>query len=67
MFTTKNPTHCLKCQSKDIFLGDVTYKKDANGEETNTAVLGVWFCNHCGEVLGRKMSQYENDLDPKSL
>ena len=67
MFTTKKPTHCPKCLSKNIFLGDKIFKKDTNGEDTDIVILGAWFCNDCGNMLGRKMSEYENDLDPKSI
>ncbi len=64
MFTTQDPTHCPKCQSKNIYLGQKIYKKDMYGEDTDTVILGMWFCNECGNVLGRKMSRYENDVDP---
>ena len=67
MFTTQNPTHCPKCKSKNIFLGAKVFKKDVFGEDTDMVILGTWFCNECGDVLGRKMSQYENDLNPESL
>ncbi len=67
MFTTQDPTHCPKCQSKNICLGQKIYKKDMCGEGTDTVILGMWFCNGCGNVLGRKMSQYENDVDPDCI
>lgn len=67
MFTTHNPTHCPKCNSKDIFLGDKIFKKDAFGQDTDTVILGTWFCNECGNLIGRRTSQFENDLDPESL
>jgi hypothetical protein len=53
--------------SKDIILGSRVYKKDAYGEDTDIVILGTWFCNKCGDIIGRKMSQYENDLDERSL
>ena len=67
MFTTQNPTHCPKCKSKNIVLGARVYKKDAFGEDTDTIILGTWLCNECGDVIGKKISQYENDLDENSL
>lgn len=67
MFTTQDPTHCPKCQSKNICLGQKIYKKDVYGEDTDIVILGMWFCNKCGNVLGRKMSQYENDVDPDCI
>lgn len=67
MLTTKNPTHCPNCMSKDIYLGDKVFKKDKNGEDTDTVILGAWFCNQCGDLIGRRMNQYENDLNPDSL
>lgn len=67
MFTTENPSHCPKCMSKNIYLGNKVFKKDANGEDTDIVVLGVWFCNECGNLIGRKMSQYDNDIDKNSL
>lgn len=67
MHTTKNPTHCPKCLSKNITLADKIFKKDSQGEDTDTVILGMWFCNECGNVLGRKMSQYENDIDANSI
>jgi hypothetical protein len=67
MWTTQNPTHCPKCMSKDIILGNRVYKKDVYGEDTDIVILGTWFCNECGNVIGRKMSQYDNDLDEESL
>lgn len=67
MWTQKEPTHCPQCKSTDIYLGDKKYKKDVWGEDTDIVVLGAWFCNNCGNLLGRKMSQYENDLDSDSL
>lgn len=67
MFTTQKPTHCPNCSSKNIFLGGKIYKQDVFGEDTDTVIMGTWFCNDCGTVIGRKMSQYENDLDPESI
>ena len=67
MFTTQDPTHCPDCMSKDIILGDRVYKKDAFGEETDIIILGTWFCNKCGNLIGRKISRYENDLNENSL
>lgn len=67
MWTTKNPSHCPKCMSKKIYLGDKVYIKDADGNDTDIVRLGAWFCNECGELIGRKMNQYENDLNPDSL
>lgn len=67
MWTSEEPTHCPSCMSKDIYLADKVYKKDAFGEDTDIVILGTWFCTKCGNLLGRKMNQYENDLDPNSL
>lgn len=67
MYTTKDPTHCPKCKSENISLANKIFKKDKNGEDTDIVILGVWFCNECGELIGRKTSQYENDLNPESL
>ena len=35
---------------------------DTWGEDTDIVVGGMWFCNECGNVLGRKVSQYENEF-----
>lgn len=67
MFTTKNPSHCPKCSSKNVVLLNKTFKKDNQGEDTDIVILGMWFCNNCGDVLGRKISQYENDIDANSI
>lgn len=67
MFTTKNPTHCPECLSKDIYLGNKEFIKDAFGNDTDIVRLGIWFCNKCGNLIGRKMNQYENDVDPDSI
>ncbi|GAA0265134.1 hypothetical protein GCM10008922_25260 [Faecalicatena contorta] len=67
MWTTQNPTHCPNCMSRNIVLGDKVYKKDVFGEDTDIVILGSWFCNDCGNLIGRKMNQYENDLDKESL
>lgn len=67
MWTIQNPKHCPKCMSKNVILGDKVYKKDAEGKNTDIVVLGTWFCNDCGNLIGRKMNQYENDLDKDSL
>ena len=67
MWTTQNPTHCPNCMSRNIELGDKVYKKDVFGEDTDIVILGSWFCNDCGNLIGRKMNQYENDLDKESL
>ena len=65
MWTTKNPTHCPQCLSEDIYL-EKLYDKD---EKINNKImhLGVWYCNKCGNMIGRKMNQYENDIDENSL
>lgn len=67
MFKFEDPSHCPKCQSKNIYLEPSVFKKDMSGKETDTVVLGMWFCNKCGNILGRKMNQYENDIDPDSI
>ena len=67
MFTTKDPTHCPKCMSEDIFLWNPIYQKDAEGKDTDIVILGMWLCNACGEVIGRKMNQYENDVHENSV
>lgn len=67
MFTFENPNHCPKCLSNNVTLGNRTFKKDIYGEETDTVILGMWFCKECGNVLGQKISQYENDIDTNSI
>ena len=67
MFTSGKPSHCPRCQSKDIYLGQKVYKKDAWGEDTDVVIGGMWFCKECGNVLGRKISRYENEIDPDSI
>lgn len=67
MFTTQNPRHCSKCQSKNIILGQKVHKKDVWGEDTDIVIMGMWFCNECGYLLGRKISRYENEIDQNSI
>lgn len=67
MLTFKEPTHCPSCKSKNIYLGQKVYKKDVWEEETDIIIEGMWFCRECGNVLGRKMSQYGNDIDENSI
>lgn len=67
MSTFEEPSHCPSCQSKNIYLGQKVYKKDVWGEDTDIVIGGMWFCNECGNVLGRKLSQYQNDIDPRSV
>ena len=43
------------------------YKKDVWGEDTDVVIMGMWFCNECGNVLGRKISQYQNEINPDSI
>ena len=65
MWTTKNPTHCPNCSCEDIYLE----KESDKDEKINKEIvhLGVWYCNKCGNMIGRKMNQYENDIDENSL
>ena len=37
------------------------------GEDTDIVIYGIWFCNNCGSLLGRKISQYENEIDKNSV
>lgn len=67
MFTFEDPSHCPSCQSKNIYLGQKVYKKDVWGEVIDIAIAGMWFCGECGNVLGCKVSQNENDIDPDSV
>ena len=67
MFTTQNPTHCPKCMSKNVILGDEIFEKDPYGEDTDIVIRGEWFCHDCGNCIGRKISRYDNDIDKKSL
>ena len=67
MFTTQNPRHCPQCQSKNIILGQKVYKKDVWEENTDIVIGGMWFCNECGNMLGRKISQYQNEINPDSI
>lgn len=41
MFTTQDPSHCPKCQSKNIFLESRVYKKDMSGKDTDIVILGM--------------------------
>lgn len=65
--TSKNPEHCPKCKSKNICLINKVYKKDSSGKKTNIPYLGMWICSDCGETIGRKMNEYENELEPDSI
>lgn len=67
MLTFGKPSHCPNCQSKNIYLGQKVYKKDVWKEDTDIIIGGTWFCGECGNVLGCKMSQYENNVDPDSI
>jgi len=67
MSTFEEPSHCPKCQSKNISLGQRVYKKDEWGEDTNIVISGMWLCNECGNVLGRKISQYQNEINRNSI
>ncbi|MBD5530779.1 MAG: hypothetical protein HDQ98_01065 [Lachnospiraceae bacterium] len=67
MFTIQDPSHCPKCQSKNIYLEPRLYKKDNFGKDTDIVILGMWLCSECGNILGRKMNQYENDIDANSI
>lgn len=67
MFTTQNPSHCPNCQSKNIALGQKVYKKDVWGEDTDTVILGMWFCDECGNVIGCKIFECENDIASDSV
>lgn len=67
MFTFEDPDHCPRCQSRNIALGQKVYKKDIWEEDTDIVIGGMWSCNECGNVLGRKISQYENEIDENSI
>lgn len=67
MYTFEEPSHCPQCASKNIVLAYKTYKKDVWGEDTDIVIGGTWFCNECGNLLGRKVSRYENEIDPNSI
>lgn len=67
MYTFGEPNHCPQCHSKSIVLGQKEYKKDVWEEDTDIVISGTWFCNECGNVIGRKLSQYENEIDPNSI
>lgn len=67
MVTFEDPCHCPNCQSKNIYLGQKVYKKDVWEEDTDIVIGGMWFCGECGNVLGRKLSQYQNDIDSRSI
>lgn len=67
MFTFEDPDHCPRCKSKNIILGQKVYKKDVWGEDTDIVISGMWFCNECGNVIGRKISRYENEIDRNSV
>ena len=56
MVTFEDSGHCPNCQSKNIYLGQKVYKKDVWGEDTDIVIMGMWFCNECGYLLGRKIS-----------
>lgn len=58
MIAYEDPSHCPRCQSKNISLEQKIYKKDVWGEDTDIVIMGIWSCNECGDVLGRKISQY---------
>ena len=63
--TSKNPEHCPKCKSKNICLTNKEYKKDASGKRI--PYLGMWICEECGETIGRKMNEFQNELKPDSI
>lgn len=67
IYTDKNPSHCPKCMSENIELTDKHFKKDMNGKKNNRPFLGIWMCNNCGNVIGRRMNEYENEIDENSL
>lgn len=65
--TSKNPDHCPKCMSNNIvFLCDL-FKKDKNGKDTNIPILGTWMCNECGNTIGRRMNELENEIYENDL
>ena len=63
--TTKFPTHCPKCSSEDLFLDKPHGKDKATNEKLKH--LGVWYCEKCGYTIGRKINQYENELEDNSF
>lgn len=67
MFTFEDPSPCPSCQGNNIYLGQKVYKKDVRGEAIDIAIGGMWFCGECGNVLGCKVFQYENDIDSDSV
>lgn len=61
-YTKEEPTQCKKCGSKKIYLDVHAYVKDKNKKDTNEPQLGMWMCEECGEILGRKMSKEYNEI-----
>lgn len=65
--TCKNPSHCPKCLSNNIDLFEKHFKKDKNGKDTNIPIIGMWMCNECGDIIGRRINEFQNELDENSL
>ena len=63
--TTKSPTHCPKCSSKNLYFDKPYEKNKAINEKLKH--LGGWYCEECGHTIGRKINQYENELDENSF
>ena len=59
--TTKSPTHCPKCMSEDLIFDKPSGTKESVNEKLKH--LGIWYCEKCGYTVGRKINQYENELD----
>ena len=67
MLTPKNPKHCPKCLGNNITLENKVFGKDSRGKDTDIVILGMWICSDCGKTIGRRMSPFENDLNPDSI
>lgn len=59
--TSKKPSHCPECESQEVSLENKMY----NDGKVN---LGIWLCNKCGYIIGRKMSVFDdNEIDERSI
>ncbi len=65
MITKENPKMCPACGGTDVSMTGKVFEKDFNGEEYVKSAS--WFCYQCGNIIGTKISRYENDIDPKSI
>jgi len=67
MIIRRDPEKCSCCGSRNIYLMGPCYSKGRDGEYTDMAISGVWMCGDCANPLGRKLSQFENDIDEDSF